>query len=137
MLGKKTGAFLVFLGAFFWSLNAPLIKLTSTDSFLTCGLRALIAGIALLPFLRPKKIVFSKWTVIYFVSFASLCTTLVVSLSMTSATISVGMQYTAILWIFIASSIKNRRFASLQWVLFFSWLPDWNLRKALWAICWH
>ena len=109
MLGKKTGAFLVFLGAFFWSLNAPLIKLTSTDSFLTCGLRALIAGIALLPFLRPKKIVFSKWTVIYFVSFASLCTTLVVSLSMTSATISVGMQYTAILWIFIASSIKNRQ----------------------------
>ena len=38
------GGFMVFLGAAFWSLNSPLVKYLTLDSFLICGLRSLIAA---------------------------------------------------------------------------------------------
>lgn len=47
---RPHGELLVFLGALFWSLNAPLVKFISLDAMLVCGLRSLIAGIALSPF---------------------------------------------------------------------------------------
>ena len=53
---KISGGMLVFLGALFWSLNAPLVKFINVDALLTAGCRATIAGVVLLPFLRPKKL---------------------------------------------------------------------------------
>ena len=55
-----SGATLVFLGAFFWSLNAPLVKFLQIDPYLMCGLRAIIAGLALCAFIRPKKL---RWNI--------------------------------------------------------------------------
>ena len=50
-----SGSMLVFFGALFWSLNAPLVKFLQVDALLTCGLRSLIAGVFLLPFLRHLR----------------------------------------------------------------------------------
>ena len=41
------GGFLVLLGAVFWSLNSPIVKYLTLDSVLICGLRSLIAALAL------------------------------------------------------------------------------------------
>ena len=43
---KISGSILVFLGAVFWSLNAPLIKYLVLDPYLMCGLRSSIAAIS-------------------------------------------------------------------------------------------
>ncbi len=36
---RNSGTILVFLGAVFWSLNAPLVKFLTADPLLICGLR--------------------------------------------------------------------------------------------------
>lgn len=111
--GKRSlsGSWLVFLGAVCWSLNSPLIKYLDLDPVFMCGFRSLIAGIVLLPFLRPKKLVWSKWMPIYLVAYAGLCTCVVVSLTMTSAPIAIGMQYTSIIWLFLAAWIISKKFS--------------------------
>lgn len=54
-LPALSGSMLVLLGALCWSLNSPLVKYLPLDPFLICSLRSVIAGVVLLPLLRPKK----------------------------------------------------------------------------------
>ena len=103
------GKFLIFLGAFFWSLNAPLIKFITLSSLLVCGLRSLIAGVAMMPFVRPKSLHFNRWMLLYICSFAALCISVIQALKMTDAAIAVGMQYTALVWLFGMSLIRHEK----------------------------
>lgn len=105
---KPNGPLLVFLGALFWSLNAPLVKFIDLDPILVAGLRSLIAGIVLFPFLNLKKLNFNRWTLAYIISYAGLCISIIMALSKTSATVAIGMQFSGIIWIFILNSIKDR-----------------------------
>ena len=59
------GSALVFLGALFWSLNAPIVKFLHLDSFLICGLRSVIAFAVLAPFIRPKQLKWNIWMLVY------------------------------------------------------------------------
>lgn len=104
---RPHGELLVFLGALFWSLNAPLVKFISLDAMLVCGLRSLIAGIALSPFLFRSNLRISKWLFIYLISYASLCMGIVLALRQTSAVIAIGMQYGSVIWLFLASAIAK------------------------------
>lgn len=106
------GGVLVFLGALFWSLNAPLVKFLQIDPYLMCGLRSLIAGIVLLPFFRPGKMKWNLWTAVYVLSYCGLSLTIILALKQTSSAIAVGMQYGAIVWLFLARWITTRRFDS-------------------------
>lgn len=106
---KLSGGMLVFLGAFFWSLNSPLIKFIEVDAFMTCGLRSLIAGIVLLPFLRPKKIKWNLWLVVYLIAYCGLTVSIVLALRKTSAPIAIGMQYASIIWLFLVTAISTRK----------------------------
>ena len=106
---KISGGMLVFLGALFWSLNAPLIKFIEVDALLVCGLRSVIAGLFLLPFIRPKKLNFGPWMLIYLISYCGLCVGIVLALRQTSAAIAVGMQYASVVWLFITSSILSKK----------------------------
>lgn len=105
-----SGGALVFLGALFWSLNAPLIKFLHVDSLLLCGLRSLIAGIVLAAFIRPKRLNWNIWMLLYIVSYTALCLSIISALDMTSAPVAIGMQYTATIWLFLAGLIKTKRF---------------------------
>lgn len=105
-----TGSIFVFLGAVFWSLNAPLVKFLTADPLLICGLRSLIAGVALLPFLRPKRLNWTPWMFLYLASYCALCISIIIALSRTSAAIAIGMQYTATIWLFISSCLTSRHF---------------------------
>ncbi|MBR6557730.1 MAG: DMT family transporter [Clostridia bacterium] len=107
---KLSGGMIVFIGAALWSLNSPLVKFLSLDSVFICALRAAIAAVTLLPFLRPKKLKFNPWMILYLVSYAALCLCVVFSLKLTSAPIAIGMQYTSVVWIFIIDFIITRKF---------------------------
>ena len=106
---KLSGGMMVFLGAFFWSLNSPLIKFLQVDAFLTCGFRSLIAGLVLLPFLRPKKIKWGPWFIVYMIAYCGLTVSIVLALRKTSAPIAIGMQYASIVWLFLVSAITTRK----------------------------
>ncbi len=111
----KHGWILVFLGAVCWSLNSPLVKYMTASAMTICCLRALIAGIALLPFLRPSRLKPDRWTAVYLLSFAGVCITVIASLSMTDAAIAVGMQYTALIWLTLTAILRTRRFRGQPW----------------------
>lgn len=104
-----SGEMLVFLGVLFWSLNSPLIKFLEVDALLTCGTRSLIAGLFLLPFLKPKKLNWSPWMIVYLASFTTLCISIVYALRMTSSAIAIGMQYASIVWLFLTNIILTKK----------------------------
>lgn len=110
MKKQISGGMLVFLGALFWSLNAPLVKFLQLDPYLMCGLRALIAGIALAPFLRPRQLKWNGWTLLYAVSYLGLSLTIILALKQTSSAVALGMQYGAIIWLFLVRWIKEKHF---------------------------
>jgi len=98
---KISGSILVFLGAVFWSLNAPLIKYLVLDPYLMCGLRSSIAGLALAAFIRPRQMKWNLWTLLYTGSYCALSMTIILALKMTTSPVAIGMQYTAIIWLFL------------------------------------
>ena len=100
---QTEGTVLALMAALLWSTNAPLIKSLSLDATLVAGMRALIAGVVLLPFLRPKKIKWGLPVVSMMVFFTLQSLFIVVALQKTSAAIAVGMQYTAPVWLYPVS----------------------------------
>ena len=113
---KISGSMLVFLGALFWSLNSPIVKFLTVDQMLTTGMRALIAGITLAPFIRVKQLKWNWWMLLYLCSYTALCLCIVLSLSRTSAPIAIGMQYTAIVWLFLVNFIKSKKFDKIGFI---------------------
>lgn len=107
---RLSGSMLVFLGALFWSLNSPLVKFLTLDSILICGLRSLIAAVALAAFIRPKRLNWNIWMLVYVCSYASLCLSIILALSMTSAPIAIGMQYSATVWLFLVNFFLTKKF---------------------------
>ena len=110
------GGVLVFLGALFWSLNAPIVKFLNIDSFLICGLRSVIAGIALAGFIRPRQLKWNGLMLLYVCSYCALCLSIILALDMTSSAVAIGMQYTAPVWLFLVSFLKTRRFDSRSFI---------------------
>lgn len=104
---QAIGTALAFVAALLWSTNAPLIKSIDLDSTLVAGLRALIAGVVLLPFLQPNKI---KWSLPVFAMMALFTLQsffIVLALKTTSAPIAVGMQYTAPVWLYLIARLRK------------------------------
>ncbi len=106
---KVSGGVLVFLGALFWSLNAPLIKLISLDGVLVCGMRSIIAAAVLLPTVRIKQLKWNWWMLLYVVSYGALSISVILALEMTDSAIAIGMQYTSIVWLWFISLAKGKR----------------------------
>ena len=100
---------LVFLGAVFWSLNAPLVKLVTVDGVLVCGARSLIAAIVLSPFIHISQLKWNKWMLLYIISYAALSISIITALNMTDAAIAIGMQYTSIIWLWMYELIKGQK----------------------------
>ena len=104
---QTEGMLLALMAALLWSTNAPLIKSLSMDATLVAGMRALIAGVVLLPFLRPKKIKWG-WPMLAMMVFFTLQSLfIVIALQKTSAAIAVGMQYTAPVWLYLIAWLKG------------------------------
>ncbi|MDO5112049.1 MAG: DMT family transporter [Clostridia bacterium] len=105
------GIGLVVLSAACWSLNSPLVKVLDLNAFTLTGMRALIAGLALLPFLRVKQMNWNRFTFLMMIAFMVHCTLIVLALKNTSAPIAVAMQFTAPVWIYMWEHKKGERIA--------------------------
>lgn len=103
----RLGILFTVTGAFLWSLNAPLVKSIDMDPYMLSAMRALIAGVVMLPFVRPKKMVWNIFTLFMFLSFAVQCTLIVLALKLTSAPIATGMQFTAPIWLYLIERKKG------------------------------
>lgn len=111
-----SGAFTVFLGAVCWSLNAPLVKFISLDALFVCGVRSFIAGVVLLPLAHLRQFRFSRWVVIYSVAYAILCSSFVVSMRMVDSVISIGMQYTSVVFLTLIAVFLGERISFRGWI---------------------
>lgn len=111
MKNKNTlGMLLVFIAAVLWSTNSILVKNIELPSMLIGAMRALIAGIVLAPFIRPKKLKFSPKMLLMAVAFTLNSVGVVTAIKLTSAAIAVGMQFTSPIWLYIYSRIKGYPF---------------------------
>lgn len=113
-MANKKGMLFVFLGALFWSLNAPIVRWITMPSLLVAGYRSIIAGIFLLPFIRFRNIKLTWNFIIYMISYIGLCVSIVFAIKLTSPTIAIGMQYASIFWIFLIQSILRKRVDSTK-----------------------
>ncbi len=112
------GMALTILGSALFSLNAILLKTISVDSVLLSALRGGIAGLVLLPFLRPKKINWSWKTLMLFIAFTGQCTLIIFSVRMTSTPVAISMQFTSPIWLYLAERKKGEPFhLSRTWPL--------------------
>ena len=107
---KTKGIIMVLIAALLWSSNAPFVRWISLDAFSVAGVRGLVAGVVLLPFLRLKRISFNKYFVGFLVCFAALTFGIITALKTTSSAIALGMQYTSCLWLFLLAKPKKEDF---------------------------
>ena len=103
------GSLLVFLGAVLWSLNAPLVRCIELDGVVLCAMRSLIAGVALLPIARLRQVRWSRWTLMYTLSYMGLSLSIIYALKLTDAAIAIGMQYSSIVWLFLIGLAQGKR----------------------------
>lgn len=106
---RLSGGTMVFMGAFCWSLCSPIVKFLTLDSFLILGLRSVIAAVALAAFVRPKQLKWNGWMLMYVCSYAALTMSVILALSMTSAPIVIGMQYTSLVWLFLVNLLRTKK----------------------------
>ena len=102
---------MILIAALLWSTNAPFVRWLTIDGLTLAGLRSLIAGLILLPFLRPSKLRFNREFAAFLVCFVLVPVGIVLAIKSTSAPIAVGMQYTSGLWLFLASRPKKNDLA--------------------------
>jgi len=107
---RISGEVLVFLGAFCWSLCSPIVKFLSMDTFLILALRSVFAFAALAAFIRPKKLNWNGWMLMYLCSYTTLTIGIVSALTMTSSAIALGLQNTALIWLSLLVFLRTRRF---------------------------
>lgn len=103
MSQQLRGMILVITAAVLWSTGGLFIKKITVDPLTITCLRSAIAGLVLLPFLKPKQIRFNKYLLGYVCSYSWLVIAFVTATKLTSAANAIALQYTAPLYIFIFS----------------------------------
>jgi len=111
MKKSTLGTIMVLFAALLWSSNAPFVRWLKFDAFTLAGIRSLIAGVVLLPFLRPKKIKFNLYFLGFVLCFIAVTFGIIVALKTTSSAIALGMQYTSCIWLFLLDKPKKKDFA--------------------------
>lgn len=84
------------------------IKSVDAGPAVTAMMRGLIAGLAMLPFLRPHRITFSWKLAGLLVSYAMMNAFFITATKWTAAANAIALQYTAPLWIFAAVLVSGR-----------------------------
>jgi drug/metabolite transporter (DMT)-like permease len=108
------GRFLIVLAAVLWSLSGGFTKLLTQESHWTLGTqplpglaiafyRALFAGLVLLPLVRRTDIAFRPLMIVLAGCFAAMNALFVLAMALGSAANAVLLQYTAPMWMYLAS----------------------------------
>lgn len=105
LLADLPGTAAVLLATFFWSFSALLAKMVTIDPLLLPGLRAVLAGLLLLPFFRPRRIHWSWRLPVLVVSFAMISAFVISAFRFTAAANATALYYSSPLWIFLVTSL--------------------------------
>src|SRR5215475_1982484 len=108
------GRLLIVLAAILWSLSGGFTKLLTTDTPLGLNTpkltperiafcRVFFAGLVLAPMLRPRDLSFRPLMIVMVFCFAAMNRLYVTAMAEGSAANAVLFQYTAPLWMFVAS----------------------------------
>ena len=105
MISEKTdlnlGRLYILTAAFLWSIGGFLIKnINANPAFIALG-RSAIAGVALCPFIRFKKIKNVKKLIFLSLSYSTCLSTFVISTKLTAAANAITIQYCAPLFLFL------------------------------------
>ncbi|MBR5430439.1 MAG: EamA family transporter [Firmicutes bacterium] len=112
---KLPGEWLVFISAFLFSTAGGVTKSFQMDAILLPGVRSLLAGLVLLPFLRPKQIVWDRWLACLIASFTGLVLFILCAIRFTTASNALALQFTTPLficlgnWLFLHKRPSARR----------------------------
>jgi drug/metabolite transporter (DMT)-like permease len=104
-LAPGRGRLLVAAAAVLWSLGGPLAKLADLPGPTMACLRALFAGLVLLPLVRPRAVRFRPAMIGMVACFAAMNACYVTSITLTTAANAIFLQYTAPAWMFLASAL--------------------------------
>lgn len=109
MKEQTKGVIQVIIAAFIWSSGGVFIKLVSADPVFIATARCVIAGIALMPFIRFRDIRVDFNLVGLIISYTYTLCTFVVATKLTAAANAIALQYTAPLWLFICMVILKKK----------------------------
>ncbi|MDO4581433.1 MAG: DMT family transporter [Bacillota bacterium] len=113
-IGNMSGTWLIFIGSVLWSTAGGVSKCISVDPIFLAGMRSLLAGLVLMPLLRPKRIVFDRWFFLFVGSYAALTMVILSAIRLTTASNALALQYTAPLWIVIVSFLFFKKRYTLR-----------------------
>ncbi len=112
------GIFYVWGAAILWSTGGLFIKKVTADPLIIAGLRALIAGLALAPFVSWRKIRITRIVLCCLFSYAILTTTFVMATKFTTAANAIALQYTCPLYIFLYTVLVEKEKVKRK-----AWIP--------------
>jgi drug/metabolite transporter (DMT)-like permease len=97
---RNAGVWLVLTAALLWSTGGLAIKGVAVDGPVVAATRCLIAGLVLVPLLRPGRVKFSGTVMALLLVYPLMSVSFVMANKWTTAANAVAIQYTAPLWIF-------------------------------------
>lgn len=109
VLARFSGTTLVLLASLSWSATAFFIKTVSVSSPLLPMLRALLAGLILLPYFHPRKLVKAPELAIMAVTFPTLQLITAFSYRLTTAANAAALFFSAPLWVFLYQAVRSRK----------------------------
>lgn len=107
-----TGVLLALAAAFFWSTSGMFIKVLPIDPLPLAGLRCAMAGVLLLPLLRPAQLVrprLDRDFIILIVFYTAVSLSFVTATKWTAAANAIALQSTSPAWVFLVSCLLARR----------------------------
>jgi len=107
---RKKGIIFAAVGALIWSSGGVFVKLVDAPGIYIAAARSLVAGLVFIPFIKPKKIVWSKNLLLLVFCYAYTLIGFVVSTKLTTAANAIILQYTAPIWLFIFYAVWYKKF---------------------------
>jgi len=92
---RKKGFVYLILAAIFWSSGGVLMKLVSWNGFAISGMRAIIAALVMLPFIKKLEFKFTQKRLLCILAYTGATTIFAVANKHTTAANAILLQYTA------------------------------------------
>jgi len=120
---RKKGFTYLMLAAIFWSFGGVLMKLVSWNGFAISGMRAIIAAMVMLPFIKKLEFKFTKGRLLSILAYTGATTIYAVANKYTTAANAILLQYTAPIYacimgyLFLKEKIHKRDIVAIGIIL--------------------
>ncbi len=108
-MDKNKGILFAAIAALIWSSGGVFIKLVDAPGIYITAARSLVAGLVFLPFIKFRKITWSRNLLLLLLCFAYTMIGFVIANKLTTAANAIILQYTAPIWLFLYYSLRNRK----------------------------